>query len=265
VRASDVFHLSGAASARRLPMPARETEAIILKTFPLGEADRVVSFLGRSSGRLRGVAAGARRLKNRFGSTLEILSHVQIWYVERETRELVRIQQAELLESLHKAQSDYGLSTGLAVISEIAELVLPEHEVSEAMFRLILLAAREIERTGNWQLPLSYFAFWTVRLGGWLPRFDRCASCRAAFEASAAFFDPHHSGLFCAKCRRPGMKPLHLEARALAERFTGERLDRISLDKSRPSSAGELRAAAFAWIALNTERRLTTPELLESA
>src|SRR5713226_197633 len=54
--------LSGASSARRLPMPARETEAIILKTFPLGEADRLVSFLGRSSGRVRGVAAGARRL-----------------------------------------------------------------------------------------------------------------------------------------------------------------------------------------------------------
>ncbi len=100
-------------------MPARETEAIILKTFPLGEADRLVSFLGRSSGRVRGVASGARRLKNRYGSTLEILSHVQIWYVEKETRELVRIQQAELLESFHKAQSDYGLSTGLAVISEV--------------------------------------------------------------------------------------------------------------------------------------------------
>jgi len=66
---------------------------------------------------------GARRLKNRYGSTLEILSHVQIWYVERETRDLVRIQQADLLESFHKAQSDYGLSTGLAVISEISELI----------------------------------------------------------------------------------------------------------------------------------------------
>ena len=73
-------------------MPARETEAIILKTFPLGEADRLVSFLGRTSGRLRGVAGGARRVKNRYGSTLEVLSHVQIWYVEKETRELVRIQ-----------------------------------------------------------------------------------------------------------------------------------------------------------------------------
>ncbi|HEY6944298.1 MAG TPA: DNA repair protein RecO [Candidatus Acidoferrum sp.] len=246
-------------------MPARETEAIILKTFPLGEADRVVSFLGRTSGRLRGVAAGARRLKNRFGSTLEILSHVQLWYVERETRELVRIQQAELLESLHKAQSDYSLSTGLAVISEIAELVLPEREVSEAMFRLILLAAREIDRTGNWQLALSYFAFWTVRLGGWLPRFDRCASCQAAFGDGPAFYGAHHAGLFCAKCRKPGMKPLHQEARALAERFTGEKLDRIAFEKSMQSSAGELRIAAFAWIELNSERRLTTPGLLESA
>src|SRR5262249_13889254 len=126
-------------------MPARETEAIILKTFPLSEADRLVSFLGRTSGRLHGVAAKARRLKNRFGSTLEILSHIQIWYVERETRELVRIQQAEALKSLHRAQNDYGLSTSLTMISEVAELVLPEHEVSEAMFKLILLATQEVE------------------------------------------------------------------------------------------------------------------------
>jgi len=245
-------------------MPARETEAIILKTFPLGEADRVVSFLGRASGRLRGVAAGARRLKNRFGSTLEILSHVQVWYVERETRDLVRIQQTDLLESFHKAQSDYGLSTGLAVISEIAELVLPEHEVSEAMFRLILLSAREIERTGGWELPLSYFSFWTVRLGGWLPRFDRCSTCRTAFDGEAAFYGRHHAGLYCNRCRRADMKPLHSEARELAERFTSERLDRITLDKSKQTIAAELRGAALAWIEFNLERRLNTPELLET-
>src|SRR5580658_2958402 len=119
-----------AASARRQRMPARETEAIVLKTYPLGEADRLVSFLGRSSGRMRGVAAGARRLKNRYGSTLQVLSHVRIWYVERETRDLVRIQQGELLDSFNKAQSDYSLSTGLALVSETVEQVLPEHEVN---------------------------------------------------------------------------------------------------------------------------------------
>jgi DNA repair protein RecO (recombination protein O) len=256
--------LSGAASARRLLIPARETEAIILKTFPLGEADRLVSFLGRSSGRVRGVAAGARRLNNRYGSTLEVLSHVQIWYVEKETRELVRIQQAELLESFHKAQSNYGLSTGLAVISEISELILPEHEVSEPMFRLILLATREVERTGDWALALSYFVFWTVRLGGWLPRFDRCVACDTPFGSKAAFYDAHQPGLFCEKCRRPGMKPLHLEARTLAERFAGERLDRIEYENSMQPSVKELREAALAWIENHVERRLTTRELLET-
>ena len=246
-------------------MPARETEAIILKTFPLGEADRLVSFLGRLSGRVRGVAAGARRLKNRFGSTLEVLSHVQIWYVERETRELVRIQQCELLESFHKAQSDYSLSTGLAVVSEVAEQVLPEHEVAEPMFRLILLTVRQIERTGGWELPLTYFAFWTVRLGGWLPQFDRCASCGEAFGSQAAYHASWNAGLLCEKCRRGGMQPLHLEARKLAERFTGERIDKMKDVPALQQPAKELRDASLNWIEHHTERKLNTRELLETA
>jgi DNA repair protein RecO (recombination protein O) len=244
-------------------MPARETEAIILKTFPLGEADRLVSFFGRTSGRMRGVAGGARRLKNRYGSTLEVLSHVQIWYVEKETRDLVRIQQCDLLESFHKAQSDYGLSTGLAVVSEVSELVLPEHEVAESIFRLILLTVREIERRGDWALPLSYFAFWIVRLGGWLPRFDRCSSCGRPFGAGAAYQSAHDAGLHCEKCKRPGMRPLHAAGRELAEVFTGKRLDNIEDSESLQLPSEELREAALNWIEYHTERKLGTRAMLE--
>ena len=246
-------------------MPARETEAIILKTFPLGEADRLVSFLGRTSGRVRGVASGARRVKNRFGSTLEVLSHVQLWYVEKETRELVRIQQCELLESFHKAQSNYGLSTGLAVVSETAELVLPEHEAAESMFRLILLTVREIERRGDWSLSLSYFAFWTVRLGGWLPRFDRCAACGEGFDEQPAFHAASDAGLFCQKCRRAHMKPLQRAGRELGERFAGERLDRIADAAELHVPARELREAALNWIEHHADRKLKTRTLLENA
>src|SRR5580693_2384972 len=245
-------------------MPARETEAIILKTFSLGEADRLVSFFGRTSGRLRGVASGARRIKNRYGSTLEILSHVQLWYVEKETRDLVRIQQCELLESFNKSQSDYELSTGLAVVSEVSEQVLPEHETAESMFRLLLLTVREIERTGAWQLPLSYFAFWAVRLGGWLPQFDRCAACGNTFGAQAAFHAPWEAGLLCEKCRRGGMKPLHLAARRLAERFAGEKLDKIEFLQAMQQPAAELREASLSWIEHHTEKPLATRRLLET-
>jgi DNA repair protein RecO (recombination protein O) len=253
-----------AVGAPTLRMPARETEAIILKTFPLGEADRLVSFLGRSSGRMRGVAAGARRLKNRYGSTLQVLSHVRIWYVERETRDLVRIQQAELLDSFNKAQSDYSLSTGLALVSETVEQVLPEHEVNEAMFRLILLTAKEVERRGAAALSLAYFAFWTVRLAGWLPRFDLCAVCGKPLEKGIAFQDSFHPGLYDAAHRRPGMKPVSHEARELAEVFAKQRLDQLDEGLTALPGVRELRDAGLNWIEHHTERRLVTRTLLET-
>jgi len=189
-------------------------------------------------------------------------SHVQIWYVEKETRELVRIQQCELLESFHKAQSNYELSTGLAVISETAELVLPDHEVAESMFRLILLAAREVERRGDWALPLSYFAFWTVRLGGWLPRFDRCSLCATPFGDAAAYHAPWEPGLLCEKCRRPGMKPPALEARQMAERFAGQSLERIERGGTSSNALSELREASLNWIEHHSDRKLKNPGIV---
>jgi DNA repair protein RecO (recombination protein O) len=251
-------------SARRQFMPARETEAIILKTFPLGEADRLVSFFGRTSGRIRGVAGGARRLKNRYGSSLELLSHVQIWYVEKETRDLVRIQQCELLESFHKAQADYGLSTGLAVVSEIAERVLPEQEVADSMFRLLLLTAREIERRGEWKLPLAYFAFWTVKLGGWIPPLDRCISCGKSFGDASAYQSALFDGLHCQDCRKPGMKPISAAGREFGVKFLAK-LEEIAIGANDENALKEFRETFLNWIELHTERKLFTREMLETS
>jgi DNA repair protein RecO (recombination protein O) len=245
-------------------MPARETEAIILKTFPLGEADRLVSFFGRSSGRLRGVAAGARRIKNRYGSTLEVLSHVQMRYVERETRDLVRIQECELLESFHRAQSDYELSTGLALISEIAERTLPEQEVGEPMFRLLLLTAREVERRGSWELPLAYFAFWTVKLGGYLPPFERCANCGNTLGHHPGFHFGQAGGLHCENCRKPRMRSVGKTGREIAGAFASKRLDEIELPAELQKPMKELREALLDWIEHHVERRLQTREFLET-
>src|ERR1700761_2566001 len=156
-------------------MPVHESEAIILQSYPLGEADRLVSFLSRTMGRVRGVAAGAKRTKSRFGSTLERLSHVRIWYYEKETRDLVRISQCEIIESFLDVFRDYATSVVLGLFSEITEGVLPEREASDANFRLLLLATQTVKHTGKTELPLAYFSLWTVKLGGWMPAVDRCA------------------------------------------------------------------------------------------
>jgi recombinational DNA repair protein (RecF pathway) len=132
------------------------------------------------------------------------------------------------------------------------------------MFRLILLTVREIERTGDWALPLSYFAFWTVRLGGWLPRFDRCSLCATPFGEGTAYHAPWEPGLLCERCRRPGMKPLHAEARKIAERFAGESLERIESGSTSSNALSELREASLNWIEHNSDRKLKTRELLET-
>jgi recombinational DNA repair protein (RecF pathway) len=127
-------------------MPLRESEAIILQSYPMGEGDRLMSFLSRREGRIRGVAAGARKPKTKFGSTLEPLSYIRIWFFERETRELVRITQSELIESFMALYSDYPTSVVLALFCEITEGVLPDREPSDPAFRLLLLATQSIKK-----------------------------------------------------------------------------------------------------------------------
>ncbi|MGH9448423.1 MAG: recombination protein O N-terminal domain-containing protein, partial [Terriglobia bacterium] len=61
-------------------MPLCETEAIVLRTYRLGEADKIVSLFSRQLGRVRAAAAGAQRPKSRFGGLLEPLTYIQVWF-----------------------------------------------------------------------------------------------------------------------------------------------------------------------------------------
>ena len=100
-------------------MPLRETEAIVLRTFRLGEADKIVSLLTRQLGRLRGVATGAQRTKSRYGGTLEPLSYIRLWLFERERRDLLRLNSAEILESFFDMQKDYRVQVAAQYLVEV--------------------------------------------------------------------------------------------------------------------------------------------------
>ena len=251
-------------------MPLHESEAIVLQSYPLGEADRLVSFLSRTMGRLRGVAAGARRPKSRFGSTLERLSHVRVWFFERETRELVRINQCEIIESFLDAFRDYASSVALSLFSEITQAVLPDKEASDASFRLLLLCAQTVKRTGKAEPSLAYFALWTVKLGGWLPPLDICSRCGGPLPARGepnqpGYFSSHSEAIVCANCRRPGMRTISPAALAAARRMLGERLDRLGGNSVPSRVAGEVTEIMLDVIEHQIDRKLTSRQLLESA
>jgi len=209
---------------------------------------------------LKGVARGAQRLKSQFGSTLEPLSHIRIWFYERETRELVRISQCELLESFYAAQSDYTKSIGLALVSEIVETVLPEREATDSVFRLTLLVSRAISEAAGIWLPLSYFALWSARIAGWLPSFDRCQNCGKAF-ASGGAYSMTTGELVCPDCRIGG-EFIPAEMLKLGRRMMGEKLESFS---SAPPSERELKVLLkylLDIIERETEHKLSARELI---
>lgn len=248
-------------------MPLHESEAIVLQRYVLGESDRLVSFFSRTMGKMRGVAAGARKPKSRFGATLERLSYIRIWFFERETRELVRISQCEMIESFLDAFSDYPSSVALALFSEITETVLPDREPSDASFRLLLLAAQAVKRTGKPDLPLAYFALWTVRLGGWLPPFGRCGRCGNALDATAAaYVAANASPIVCGNCRKAGMRRVAPAVLAAAKKILEERLDSLTQDPQTisPRAARNLADLMLDVIERQIDRKLKSRELLES-
>lgn len=245
-------------------MPLRESEAIVLQSYPLGEADRLVSFLSRTMGRVRGVAAGARRPKSKFGSTLERLSHIRIWFYERENRELVRISQCELIESFLDAFRDYASGVALALLSEITQAVLPEREATDANFRLLLLTAQAVKRTGKPELPLAYFAIWTVKLGGWLPSLDHCQRCGKLLDGEPGYFARASGAMACGDCRVPGMRVISPAALAAARRMLAGHLESLTAEMIPPKVAREITLVMLDVIEQQIDRKLTSRELLES-
>jgi DNA repair protein RecO (recombination protein O) len=152
-------------------MPARVSEAFILRTYPFQEGDLIVSFFTRDQGKLRGVAKRARRPKSNFGSGLERLSQVKVAFYQKENAELVRMDSCELVQSQFGILSSYEAGVALDYLAEVSDHLLPASEPNERFYRLIgavLADLRADPQSGIWRV-VTYFSYWAVRLSGFLP------------------------------------------------------------------------------------------------
>ena len=245
-------------------MPLRETEAIVLRTYRLGEADKIVSLFGRQLGRVRAAATGAQRPKSRYGGTLEPLTYVRLWLYEREHRDLLRLNSAELLESFFTMQGDYRIQIAAQYLAETAERFLPEREVNERAFRLWLAVLRAMKRSGEIERPLLYFNYWLLRLGGFLPALAQCAGCGRELAAEKGYYAHDPTGVFCASCRSRGTAgAASAEALALLEKARRTPLaEWITVAEPESAATREARRLLETWVAASAEGKLITLELL---
>jgi DNA repair protein RecO (recombination protein O) len=249
-------------------MPLRETEAIVLRTYRLGEADKIVSLFTRQFGRLRAAAGGAQRPKSRYGGTLEPLSYIRLWLFERENRDLLRLNSAELLESFFDMQKEYRLQLAAQYVAEAAERLLPEREINERAFRLVLAVVRALKASSELERPLLYFNYWLLRLAGFLPDLEHCSRCGQALGPEGGYYGQGSEGLLCDSCskglRDQGgrlLERVSSPALALAPTLRQSPLDRWMSVES-PDGCREARRFFEELVETHAEKKLVTRQLL---
>jgi DNA repair protein RecO (recombination protein O) len=178
-----------------------ETEALVLRTYNLAEADKIVVSLTHANGLVRGVAQGCRRLKNRFGAALEPFTLLQITYYQKENQDLVSLRQVEILKSHFYLSSDAETLTGLAYMADLVIEFSPPYQANEKLFRMVKACLEAVAASpSDLQTVLRYFEIWLLKLEGFLPDIKRCAECHHAFEESRTAFVGSDLMLRCRSC-----------------------------------------------------------------
>jgi DNA repair protein RecO (recombination protein O) len=243
-------------------MALRESEAIVLRTYPFQEADLLVTLFTRVEGKVRGVARSAKKSKRRFGGALESLTYVRAIYDVRERQELVRLDSCEVLESPLAAEVSYARVVALGHIAELLDELLPDRESNDAIFRLTLSVLRVLTGPEIW-MPVTYFDLWLTRLVGFLPELTECVVCGRSLNGSRAYFHALADGLTCVDDKRLASSEISSESRALAAQMFRAPVDSFAETPRPKSQAADLRKLLVQILQRHLEKKLVTAGMLE--
>jgi len=190
---------------------------VVLRTYKLGEADRIVTFLTLDRGKVRAVAKGVRKTKSRFGGRLEPASHVQLLLYEG--RELDIVTQAETIDHNGALRDDYERLSRAVSLLEAADQVALERQANPRLYRM-LVGALQALATRDTPLVVPAFFMKVLALEGYRPQVDECATCGS--EGPLVSWAIEEGGLRCSAHRQgPSISP---EAVGVLQRILGGRL-----------------------------------------
>jgi DNA repair protein RecO (recombination protein O) len=237
------------------------SEAVVLRTWPVHEADLIVSLFTREYGRIKGVAKSALKSRKRFGGALEPMTEARAWFAERPGQDLVRLDQLELVRSPLSAPIDHARMAVLSFFAEVLDEALPEHDPQETVFRLLVSVLEQTRVEHPW-MPLTYFQLWLTRLMGLLPDIAHCTACGEALHASEVSFNTYTDGLFCAVHRNGNASELSAGSWKLAQRMLRAPVAAFAAEPWPRGRGQDLRRFTLQSLERHLERRLRTAEAL---
>lgn len=170
---------------------------IVLRTYKLGEADRIVVFITQGRGKVRAVAKGVRKTRSKFGARLEPMSHVALQLYEG--RELDVVTQAESVDQFRTIREDLDRLARASTMLEAVDQLAQEREENPRLYQMLLGGLRSLAAHDS---PLVVGAFYWKLLAaeGFGPQLDGCVAC-GEDDVELVAFDLHEGGVLCRSCR----------------------------------------------------------------
>jgi DNA repair protein RecO (recombination protein O) len=244
-----------------MQMSVLTSEAVVLRTWPVHEADLIVSLFTRDYGRLRGIAKSALKSRRRFGGALEPMTLTRAWFAERPRQELIRLDQLEVIRSPLSTPVDAVRMAVLSLYAELLDEALPERDPQETVFRLLVSVLEATTAEEPW-LPLTYFLLWMTRLMGLLPEISRCTVCGELLHADEVSFSLHADGLFCAVHRPGNATELCADSWQVAQRMLRVPVAAFAAEPWLRRRGADLRRFNLQSLERHLERRLRSAEAL---
>jgi DNA repair protein RecO (recombination protein O) len=232
-------------------------QGVVLRTYKLGEADRIVVFLTRGRGKVRAVAKGVRKTKSRFGGRLEPASHVKLLFYEG--RELDIVTQAETIDHFRHLRDDLDLLGHAVAMLEACDQLSLESEANRALYEMLVRGLRTLA-AGDSPLVVPAFFLKLLALEGFRPQVEQCLVC--GVDGPLVAWNIEDGGL-CCTLHRQG-QAVSPEAVGVLQDVLGGRLG-TALNERRAPVISEVDHLAIRALEHHLERRLRSVTALHRA
>jgi len=247
--------------------PNQVTPAIVLRSRPFGESDKIVSFITENYGKLTGIAKGALRSRKRFVNSLEPFALVNLRFHDRPHSNLAFVLSADLQRAFRRLSVSLDRISYASYLVEITNGLIGEREENPAVFQHLREGLAYIEENGTSLRFLTFFELKLLRLVGYQPTFENCKRCRREHPSAAALhwhFSPSAGGILCGSCARAVDESLQLSPTAL------EVLVALQMENTAPTSRvswltsviKEIRSARLRFIEYHVAREMKTVHFL---
>ena len=246
-------------------MPVHEAEAIVLRQYALSDSDRIIVFITREFGKIRGVAKGVKRPQSRLAGCLEPLNHIRVEFYSREGRDLGQIRRAELIQSYLGFHPSLVQVYAYSYFAEIANEIVQDNQVNYPLFRLLLSVMEAGKHNGVNMALVRYFEIWCLKLSGLFPNYAYCSSCGKCVKDDGFFAWIEVGQARCSACAQgrgikigaPAAMALTLMAKLPPEQFAARVLAQ--------DAAGDIERLSQRLLALHLEKQLKSYRILTEA